>query len=691
MRRIPPLLALLAATLLLMSVAFADGRPTVFYDSHSYDVMGRDLIETVRDWPASNQNKAKLGFTKLSQGAVPSDRLTDPQTEGARSPFYGVLLHAAYLTTTIWGLAALQSLLAAWVIYLLWRTMAPRAPSWSYLAVVAVAAVGTSISFFTTFAMPDIFAGIGGAAVVLILAQGDRLRKLEIAGLWAVIAYAMVIHKSHWATGLVVAFAGGLMLWILGLSTRSVVRRVLVVASAAVVAWTAGAAFDHVYANRTGYKLGHPPFLMARLVADGPGKAYMLHACGQAGREGGAEPYVLCKFKANAVNSTKVKVSEELVSNLILWSDRKTLGVFNLATRPQRIALESEEMRFVVGATGYDPVGVGLAALSDWGQQLISIQVDDPLRDPSAFLRGRYWPTTVIPKLIPGFQACRPPGSCKPPFDYKLLAGWHETVLVAALLLLAWRLSFRDVRQAVRARGLKDGQEPARVAVTALLLVGVLLANAAVCGILSGPFARYQARLVWLLPVGTGLVACALPMGYARVLPFVLRTWDAVVNLWERIRAQPVIGRFLPPLNGHFMRFCCVGALGFVVDFAVLKTVLFIAAEAGADSTSLWAKVGGRLVSFSFAVVATWLANRTWTFAGHAGRSASLLAEFGGYVTVQSVGFAANLAVYTAILAMTAALGEHLLPAMVAGTAAGMVINYLGAKHFVFRRGAGAS
>ncbi len=45
MRRIPPLLALLAATLLLMSVAFADGRPTVFYDSHSYDMMGRNLIE----------------------------------------------------------------------------------------------------------------------------------------------------------------------------------------------------------------------------------------------------------------------------------------------------------------------------------------------------------------------------------------------------------------------------------------------------------------------------------------------------------------------------------------------------------------------------------------------------------------------------------------------------------------------
>ena len=74
MRRIPPLLALLAATLLLMSVAFADGRPTVFYDSHSYDVMGRDLIETVRDWPQSNQNKFHA-HRQMGDWPVPSDRM----------------------------------------------------------------------------------------------------------------------------------------------------------------------------------------------------------------------------------------------------------------------------------------------------------------------------------------------------------------------------------------------------------------------------------------------------------------------------------------------------------------------------------------------------------------------------------------------------------------------------------------
>jgi putative flippase GtrA len=697
MRRIPPLLALLAATLLLMSVAFADGRPTVFYDSHAYDVMGRDLIETVRDWPASNQNKyhaaIKRGETaeqarNLGAWPVPSDRMTDPQTSGARSPFYGVLLHAAYVTTTIWGLAALQSLLAAWVLYLLWRTVAPRAPSWSYLAMVAAAAVGTSISFYTTFAMPDIFAGIGGAAVVLILAQSDRLKKLEIAGLWAVAAYAMAVHKSHWATELVVAFGGGVLLWIMGLATQSVVRRVMLVISAAVVAWAAGMAFSAVYQDRTGSKLGHPPFITARVLADGPGEAYMRQACAHSA-QGGAEPYVLCKFQTNVGNSTKVKVSGELISNLILWSDRKTLGVFNLASRPERMGLESEEMRFVLGTVKADPVGVFSAALWDWGQELVAYQVDDPLRNPAAYLRGRYWPTTVLPKMIPNFQACRPPGDCRPPFNDMILADWHGTVLALCLLLLVWRFSLKDVRQSLWRRGLKTGEEPARTAASVLLLITVLAANAAVCGIISGPFARYQSRLVWLLPIGAGLAACALPMGLERLAVLVRRVWDGVVGMWERVRAQPVIGRFLPPLDGHFMRFCCVGGLGFVVDFSVLKAVLGLAELLGADATSLFAKVAGRLASFSVAVVATWVVNRSWTFAGHASPHASLLAEFGGYLTVQSVGFAANLAAYTGMLAAFPALG--LFPAMVVGTAAGMVINYLGAKHLVFRRRAGAS
>jgi hypothetical protein len=150
MRRLPPLLALIAATLLMMAVAFADGRPTVFYDSHSYDVMGRNLIEVVQEYPASIKFKMYKGVT-WGDPPVASDRDIDPNTMGARSAYYGAFLHLSWQIGTIWLLAAVQSFLAAWVVYLLWRTLAPKAPLWSYLAVVSACVAGSSVSFFTTF------------------------------------------------------------------------------------------------------------------------------------------------------------------------------------------------------------------------------------------------------------------------------------------------------------------------------------------------------------------------------------------------------------------------------------------------------------------------------------------------------------------------------------------------------------
>jgi len=664
MRRLPPLLALIAATLLMMAVAFADGRPTVFYDSHSYDVMGRNLIETVEQYPASIAFKMKPGVRRDAL-PVSSDYMTDPATMGARSPYYGALLHATWKIGSIWLLAAIQSFLAAWVVYLLWRTLAPKAPPWSYLALVAATVVGTSVSFFTTFAMPDVFAGIGGAAMVLILSQSDRLKRREILGLWLLSAYTMMIHKSHLGTGLVVAVAGAGLVWLMGLPLASAARRMALLLLAAFVAWFAGAAADKAYELRTGYKLGHPPFMMARVLADGPGRAYMRYACAHG------EPYALCAYQKNVGNST----------DLILWSDRKKLGVFNISNGPTRMKLEQQETKFVIGTVLFDPVGQALASLENWGEQFVAYQVDDPLRNPAAYLRGRYWPTTFLPQMIPNFAACRPPGDCRPPFTIPVLADWHGVVLGLSLLLLAWRMLQRDVRQAVWRRGLKTADdEPARVASVILLLLGVAATNAAVCGILSGPFARYQSRLIWLLPVGAGLMMCALPMGLKSLADWALRLWAWVLAQWERLRGQPVIGRFLPPLDGHFARFCVVGGLGFIVDFTVLKAVVHLGMS----------PISGRGVSFCVAVIATWLVNRAWTFRHHGGKQ-SLLRELSSYLAVQSVGFAANFAVYTSLVVGVAVLQGRLLPPMVAGTAAGLIINYLGAKHIVYRRRARAS
>jgi putative flippase GtrA len=662
MRRFAPFLSVLAATLLIMAVAFADGRPSVFYDSHSYDVMGQNLIQVVQEFPRSVEFKMKPGV-KWGDEPVTSDRQIDAAVEGARSPLYGVLLHGTYLIGTLWLLAAVQSALAAWVSYLLWRTLAPRAPLWSYLALVGGVVIGSSLSFFATFAMPDVFAGIGGGAAVLLLCQADRLKRAERIGLWLLLAYSLAIHRSHLLTAVCLVVIGYILLLVMGLKREVLLRRAGAIMAAVLVAWASGAALGAIYKARTGLPLAHPPFLMARVLADGPGQTYLHSACAQDNNV-----YALCFFAKH--------INRYSTENLILWSNRRAYGVFNIANRATRVRLEDEETAFVLGVITHEPLAELGAALKNWGLQLVYVQVEDPLRNPSAYLIGRYWPTTTLPKLIPNFNACRPPLSCKPPFAPQPLAWWHEGVLVLTLAFLAWRFSLRDVRSAFSSRGLRKNDDRARVLATLSLLLVVVVVNAAVCGMLSGPFSRYQARVVWLTPLAAGLAACALPVSLAALWSRVGRGFGWINGRWNQLRLQPVFGRFLPPLDGHLVRFGLVGGLGFVVDGTVLEAMIFMGLN----------PVAGRAVSFPVAVLATWLANRTFTFRDRAQQSR--VREASTYVAVQLVGGAANFAVYSALIHSFALFSAWPILALAFGSAAGLMINYLGSKHIVFRGGA---
>ncbi len=664
MRRFAPHLSVLAATLLMMAVAFADGRPSVFYDSHSYDVMGRNLIEMVQEFPQSVQFKMKPGV-KWGDKPVSTDRMVDAAVEGARSPFYGVLLHGTHVIGTIWLLAAIQSALAAWIAYLLWRTMAPAAPLWSYLALAAGVSIGSSLPFFTAFAMPDVFAGIGGAAAVLLLVQIDRLTRPEKIGVWLLLAYSLAIHKSHLITVLALIMVAYPVLLLLGQDRQVLLRRTGLAACAMLAAWMSGMAFGVAYKARTGLDLTHPPFIMARVLADGPGQDYLHTACA---RDNNA--YAACFFAKN--------LNKKTTENLVLWSNRRNLGVFNISNRATRVRLEDEEIQFVLGTLEQEPLGEFAAAMSNWGRQLIAFQVDDPLRNPAAYLIGRYWPTTSLPKLIPNFDACRPPHSCRPPFSQSSLAWWHGPILVGALLFMAWRLSCRDVRTAFSRRALTKDDTAARSFATVVLLLLVVVLNAAVCGILSGPFARYQARVVWLAPLAAGLAACALPVSLASAARLAQSGFGWVNGIWDRMRLQPVIGRFLPPLNGHLMRFALVGALGFVVDASVLEAMIFLGMN----------PIAGRVVSFPVAVFATWIANRSFTFPDKIEQSP--VREASTYVAVQLVGGAANFAVYSALVHSVQVCADWPILALAFGAVAGLTINYLGSKHIVFRGGASA-
>jgi len=476
------------AALLLSMVAF-DGRPTVFTDTDDYFSQGRATV--------------RAAVNLVTHGRLPfvldeaSDRLSGAQADeepihnqnGARSAYYGALLFALQSVGTLWALAAAQSLAAAWLVHRLWRRVQPDATAWRYVAVMAGLAAATSLPAFAGFAMPDVFAGFAVIAAVVLTVYGDRVGRGETFALWAVLAASANFHSSNALVMLCVAAAGAVLLWRTGAPWRRWVRPPVLVGSAIAVAVAAGSVYGLVVKLRSGDTLRRPPFLTARVLADGPGRRWLPTACDHGAK------LALCAYR-----NLPLTDSED-----ILWSDEPDLGVFNLAEFRPRERLSREETGFVLRAVAADPIGQVAASLGNVGGQMLAAEVDEPVRDPAYYLTDPYWITTNLPGLILGMGGCGADSlGCKPRLSAPVFAVVHALGVLASLGLLLAQLA----RPGAFRRVSVDTETRRAAQASALILLAVL-ANAAVCGALSGPFARYEARLIWLVPV---LALLVLPL-----------------------------------------------------------------------------------------------------------------------------------------------------------------------------------
>ncbi len=122
----------------------------------------------------------------------------------------------------------------------------------------------------------------------------------------------------------------------------------------------------------------------------------------------------------------------------------------------------------------------------------------------------------------------------------------------------------------------------------------------------------------------------------------------------------------------QLLRFALVGTLGFLVDAGTLYVLLALGAS------YFW----GRLGAFLVAMCATWLCNRRFTFS--AGRQASRWKEWRDYCVAMSGGALINLGVSMAMLSTLEYRAWLPAAAVGAGSLAGMVLNFVSAKYWVF-------
>ena len=477
------------AALCLLAVVLLNGRPAAFPDTAFYYSQGRQLAQ-------------RAGLARPADALAARSDPTAPgspgaaEVSGARAPGYGLALYAAHRLGSLWLLAAAQAAIAAWLLWVLARVVLIRRVGRAYCLLVPGLAAGSSLPFFAGFAMPDLFAALGALAMVLLVLGGGRLRRAEQLALAALVAISAALHSSHLLVfaGLAATMAlGALVPWLRNLMASRLPLALAALAAGALLTL----AGSQLAAAAQGGPQGQPPFLTARALADGPGRAYLRSACARA-----PSAYTLCRFADRPLDRTED----------ILWSKDPTTGVFGLSDPATRRALEQEQPRFVLAVIAADPAGALAAALRNWAVQLATFRVEEPLRNPADFLGHPEMAASSLPLLIPDMGPCRrAPDSCRARLPFDLLALLHEVVLILSVAFVGWRLSKPDVRHTLSRP--KDDEDPGDLrrllALTGLLIAAVLI-NAAVCGMLSGSFPRYGARMVWLVPLAALLLGARL-------------------------------------------------------------------------------------------------------------------------------------------------------------------------------------
>jgi hypothetical protein len=245
------------------------------------------------------------------------------------------------------------------------------------------------------------------------------------------------------------------------------------IAAALVVAFAGEALFGCGVTKLVGAPPLRPPFLMARTIADGPGYRYLLANCPQSG-------FTVCQFLDRLPRDT----SEDF-----LWNTDPEKGVFAVADPVTRRKLAAEQFRFVRATLAFDPMGVLAAALRDVWLQLRQFDFDEfnYNADQRNFL------STHIPE--PYLVRMKNTRAWREAIPARALSLTTEIAVVLSIIYLAMAL--------VRAK--ISGRDRRSMLLVAAVIAGVIT-NAAVCGAMSRPLDRYQARVIWLLPLAALLL-----------------------------------------------------------------------------------------------------------------------------------------------------------------------------------------
>jgi hypothetical protein len=390
---------------------------------------------------------------------------------GVRSFFYSLGILPFHWNISPWPVVALQCLLVAWIVWLLVRAFQARSVSSRrvvapYLILILFLSLLTSASWYASFIMPDILGPLAYLAIYLLAFARDTLSRAERWGLYLIAIWGITAHASH------LLLAAGL--WVLlvlfaAFERRPFWRRVRslgeVAAIIAVAALAQMALHGYLYGKPSLNGI-RPPYLMARIVADGPGRWYLEKNCPRL-------QWAVCSHLSQFTDNP----------DDFLW---ETNGGYESASDAERTQMEQEEMPLVLATVHAYPLQQLSRSTADFWDQVLHFGVYG--FDSNDWMLQQF--DEVLPRAKASYLGSRQAHEALPLDLFTEIQWWTivtSLAAIAVLIPLLWR------RHSPRLAGLT------------LVVIATVVANAGVTGVLSVVDDRYQCRVIWLLPLLAGI------------------------------------------------------------------------------------------------------------------------------------------------------------------------------------------
>ena len=469
----------LAATLLGIWPALTNRQPFFNRDTTAY-VRGADLAISkvlgsrfATDW-AEDQRRIIRPQTTVASATMSS---IQPKSDrrvvlAGRSIIYGTLLYSGEILGGMWLSIILQSLVAVYLVFIfVVRTLGLDFRY--FLITCAVLFTASSLPFFVSYLMPDVFAGFLILTFAILAASWERLGTLDRSICYAVMLFAVLSHTTHLClvVGLTILTAAYTLL-VHRSNWYRIRRLVAIVATVIVITALWELAFSLGIRRFFGIGPVHPPFVTAALVSM-LGEPAVAKVCR-------SNNYAVCRFQ------DRFPVDCET----FLWSDDERIGVFTIADVPTKQLLDAEQVRFALAIVppnlGRFVGGISRNTL----RELTSIGLSEYSYNPVVinFLRDRL-PRHHFERLTSTLAARSDAYAI---FGRKVLYGTTTVGVIIIALLLCFGAGPQTSRNTSEKWGVRRWSET-----TGILFSGIVL-NAAICGGFSQILDRYEARVIWL-------------------------------------------------------------------------------------------------------------------------------------------------------------------------------------------------